>query len=42
MKTLVRLVLVLVSGVSALCFVSWVGGAILMELRVPSWLSLVV
>jgi hypothetical protein len=42
MKTLFRLALVLVSGVSALYFVFWVGGAILMGLHLPSWLSLVV
>lgn len=42
MKTLFRLVLVLVSGVSALYFVFWVGGAILTALHLPSWLSLVV
>ena len=43
MKTLFRLVLVLVSGVSALYFVFWVGGAILMELlHLPLWLSQVV
>jgi hypothetical protein len=42
MKTLFRLVLVLVSGVSALYFVFWLGGAILMELHLPFWFSLVV
>ena len=42
MKTLFRLALVLVSGVSALYFVFSVGGAILMGLHLPSWLSLVV
>jgi hypothetical protein len=41
MKTLFRLVLVLVSGVSALYFVFWVGGAILVALRLPFWVSLV-
>jgi len=42
MKTLFRLVLVLVSGVSALYFVLLVGGAILIAVHPPSWLSLVV
>ena len=42
MKTLFRLALVLVSGVSALYFVFWVGGAILMGLHLPFWLSLAV
>jgi hypothetical protein len=42
MKTLFRLVLVLVSGVSALYFVFWVGGAMLMALHLPYWLSLLV
>lgn len=42
MKTLFRLVLVLVSGVSALYFVFWVGGAILMGWHLPDRLSQVV
>jgi hypothetical protein len=42
MRTLLRLVLVLVSAVSALYFVFWIGGAILMAVRVPFWLSQVV
>jgi hypothetical protein len=42
MKTLFRLLLVVVSAVSTLYFVFWVVGAILMALHVPDWLSLVV
>ena len=42
MKTLFRLMLVLVSGVSTLYFVFWVGGAMLMAVHPPNWLSLVV
>lgn len=42
MKTLFRLLLVVASGVSTLYFVFWVGGAILMALHMPDWLSLVV
>jgi hypothetical protein len=42
MKTFSRLVLVLVSGVSALYFVLWVGAAVLMGLHRPDWPSLVV
>jgi hypothetical protein len=42
MKTLIRLVLVLVSGVSTLYFVLLVGGAILIGLPLPHWLSLLV
>ena len=42
MKTLFRLALVLVSGVSALYFVSLFAGDILRGLHLPSWLSLVV
>src|SRR5262245_19721435 len=39
MKTLFRVVVSVVSGVSALFFVFWVGVAILMGLHLPYWLS---
>lgn len=39
MRTTLRLVLVIVSVVSALYFVFWVGGAILMAAGLPFWLS---
>jgi hypothetical protein len=42
MKTLFRLLLVVVSGVSTLYFAFWVGGTILMALHLPNWLSLAV
>lgn len=42
MNTLLRLALVLVSAVSALYFVFWVGGALLMAAGLPFWFSQVV
>jgi len=39
MRTALRFVLVIVSVVSALYFVFWVGGAILMAVGLPFWLS---
>ena len=41
MKHLFRLLITFVSGVSALYFVFWVGGAILLALHLPLWLSTV-
>ncbi len=39
MKHLFRFLITLVSGVSALYFVFWVGGALLLALHLPLWLS---
>jgi len=41
MKPLFRLLITVVSGVSALYFVFWVGGAILQAWNLPLWLSTV-
>ena len=40
MKLLLRLLVTFISGVAALYFVFWVGGAILFALHLPLWISL--
>jgi len=42
MRILLRILVTFVSGVATLCFVYWVGGALIYSLHMPPWISSVV